>query len=97
MWLIGLFLVGLAWGVVCTPTADGGEIGFVEEVALSTDRRTAIRQLVPGTETGSDTSVSDNDGEDGDGIANVGGGGDDGDGDGDGAEQAWRWRARCTL
>jgi hypothetical protein len=37
MWLIGLFLVGLARGVVCTPTADGGEIGFVEDFALSTD------------------------------------------------------------
>ncbi|MCA9079854.1 MAG: DUF4200 domain-containing protein [Planctomycetaceae bacterium] len=39
------FLV-LSWGV----TMQGGEIGFVEDFALSTDRGTALGQLIPGTE-----------------------------------------------
>jgi hypothetical protein len=50
LWLMGLSLVGLALGVVCTPTAVGGDIGFVEDFALSTDRPTVLKQLIPGTE-----------------------------------------------
>ncbi len=34
------------WG----PTAQGGEIGFIEDFTLATDRAAALKQLVPGTE-----------------------------------------------
>src|SRR5207302_1024642 len=36
--------------VLLTAAAAAGEVGFVEDFALSPDRAAALRQLVPGTE-----------------------------------------------
>ena len=46
--MTGMSLAGAVggWG----STAMGGEIGFIEDFALSVDRAAALKQLVPGTE-----------------------------------------------
>ncbi|MBX9585476.1 MAG: hypothetical protein K2X87_34650, partial [Gemmataceae bacterium] len=49
-WLTAGALAALAAGVVLTPTAAGGEVGYVEDFALAKDRAAALKQLIPGTE-----------------------------------------------
>src|SRR5436853_7680368 len=49
-WLAGGFLALLAAGVLVTPTASAGDVGYVEDFALAKDRTAALKQLVPGTE-----------------------------------------------
>src|SRR5262245_5729151 len=49
-WLAGVVLAGLGGALVLTPTARGGDIGYVEDFALAKDRTTALKQLIPGTE-----------------------------------------------
>jgi hypothetical protein len=43
-------LAGLLLALLLTPAARGGDIGFVEDYALSKDRASALKQLIPGTE-----------------------------------------------
>jgi len=50
VWFMGASLVALAGGVVATPTAAAGDIGFVEDFALAADRPAALKQLIPGTD-----------------------------------------------
>ncbi|HVK18736.1 MAG TPA: Ig-like domain-containing protein, partial [Fimbriiglobus sp.] len=49
-WLPPGVLAALAACVVLTPSGRAGEVGYVEDFALSADRAAALRQLVPGTE-----------------------------------------------
>src|SRR3954469_14829517 len=49
-YLMGFSLAALAAGVVLTPNAIAGDIGFVEDFALAKDRTHALKQLIPGTE-----------------------------------------------
>src|SRR5262245_64694390 len=49
-WLAGVVLAGLGGVLVLTPTARGGDIGYVEDFALAKDRAAALKQLIPGTE-----------------------------------------------
>ena len=47
-WLPSGVLAALAAGVILTPPGRAGEVGYVEDFALSGDRGAALRQLVPG-------------------------------------------------
>ena len=40
----------LSLGVVLTPNSRAGDIGFVEDFALSKDRPASLKQLIPGTD-----------------------------------------------
>ncbi len=46
----GSFSRGWVAALLLTPTARGGDVGFVEDFALAKDRTTALKQLIPGTE-----------------------------------------------
>ncbi len=48
--LMGASLGLLSLGVVLTPNAQAGDIGYVEDFALAKDRSTSLKQLIPGTE-----------------------------------------------
>src|SRR5437667_7574749 len=38
------------WFILMVSVATAGEVGYVEDFALSRDRAAALRQLIPGTE-----------------------------------------------
>ena len=49
-WLPPGVLAALAVAMMLTPSGRAGEVGYVEDFALSSNRADALKQLVPGTE-----------------------------------------------